>query len=171
MNVAVEAAVPAVVEGWLQGYGLLALFLVFVLEGAMLLYVAPSESLVPAAVALMADTPVEVAAIIAVSVVGATIGQTALFLAAQRGGRAAVLEHRLVRVSEDTMHRFEAWFDRWGDMLVPVSNTLPFTRGMATIPAGFADMRPRRFVVLSAAGTLVFETALALIALNVVNAV
>jgi len=54
---------------------------------------------------------------------------------------------------------------------VPISNTLLFTRGMLTVPAGLAEMDAREFVALSAVGTLVFETALMLLTLGVVSAV
>ena len=46
----------AYAEALLREYGLAALFFVFILEGAMLLYFAPSEALVPAAVAALAQT-------------------------------------------------------------------------------------------------------------------
>jgi membrane protein DedA with SNARE-associated domain len=51
--------------------------------------------------------------------------------------------------------------------VVPVSNSLLFTRGMLTVPAGFAEMRDREFVALSALGTLSFELIWAGIALGV----
>ncbi|MFC7132269.1 MULTISPECIES: DedA family protein [Salinibaculum] len=145
----------------LDQYGLPALFAVFIIEGAMLLYFAPSESLVPAAVLFLAESTADVAAILAVAVVGATIGQTALFLLAKRGGREVIHNRRWVTVGEDRLDRFESWFDRWGPLVVPVSNTLLFTRGMLTIPAGLAEMDTRTFVALSALGTLSFELILA----------
>ena len=148
-------------EQLLQRYGLVALFFVFMLEGAMLLYFAPSESLVPAAVLFLAESTADVAAILAVAVVGATIGQTALFLLAKRGGREVIHNRRWVTVGEDRLDRFESWFDRWGPLVVPVSNTLLFTRGMLTIPAGLAEMDTRTFAALSALGTLSFELILA----------
>lgn len=157
-----------------QQYGLLALFAVFVIEGAMLLYFAPSESLVPAAVVLFGaggesiDIPL-LTIIIVISVVGATIGQYALFLVAKRGGREWLLEKRWFRISESKLDRFDAWFDRWGPLAVPLSNTLLFTRGMLTVPAGFAEMDDRQFVVLSAVGTLSFECILAAITLGVLQ--
>ena len=40
---------------------------------------------------------------------------------------------------------------------------------MLTIPAGLAGMETRRFVVLSAIGTLVFETVLAALTLGVIS--
>ena len=142
-------------------YGFVALFAVFVVEGVMLLYVAPSESLVPAAVLLLADSLADYAFVILVAVAGATLGQTLLFVLARRGGRNYLSRRSWFRVSDETVARFEGWFDRWGRLAIPVSNTLPFTRGMLTVPAGFAEMRLREFVVLSALGTLTFEVILA----------
>jgi len=157
---------------WLDQYGLIALFCILILEGAMLLYFAPSESLVPLGVTLLADSATDyasIAAVIGVAVVGATIGQYALFLLAKRGGREYLLKKRWFRIDEDQLDRFDGWFQRWGRVVVPVSNALLFTRGMLTVPAGFADMNDWEFVVLSALGTLVFQTWLAAAALYAVE--
>ncbi len=145
----------------LGDYGFAALFFVFILEGAMLLYFAPSESLVPFAVTFLASSTADLVFIIAIAVVGATIGQYALFLLAKHGGREYLLEKSWVRIDPDRLDRFDGWFERWGPIVVPVSNTLLFTRGMLTVPAGFAEMDDGRFVVLSALGTLSFEVILA----------
>jgi membrane protein DedA with SNARE-associated domain len=140
---------------------LVVLFVVFVLEGAMLMYFMPSELVVPGALAVLGASPERVAAVLLVAVVGATVGQYALFRVARRLGREYLLESRWFRVGEDRLDRFEGWFDRWGPVVVPVSNALLFTRGMLTVPAGLADLDDRRFVVLSALGTAAFESALA----------
>jgi membrane protein DedA with SNARE-associated domain len=150
-------------------YGLYALFCILVLEGAMLLYFAPSEALVPAGVALLAETTSEVAAVILVAVAGATVGQFLLFSFAKRAGREYLLARPWFRVDESRLERFDRWFDRWGPVVVPVSNALLFTRGMLTVPAGFAEMRDWQFVVLSALGSLVFQTWLALAALGLLG--
>lgn len=163
----------AFVETLLRRYWLIALFAIFVLEGAMMLYFAPSESLVPAAVGLAAATDVAPATsrvyalVIVTAVVGATIGQYLLFLLAKRWGREWLLDRPWFRVSDEQLGRFEGWFSRWGLLAVPVSNTLLFTRGMLTIPAGLADMDDATFVVLSALGSLSFQTILALMTLGV----
>ncbi|WP_115864425.1 DedA family protein [Halorussus litoreus] len=159
-------------RAWLDQYGLLALFLILILEGAMLLYFAPSESLVPIGVSLLADGPRDypaIAAVIGVAVVGATIGQYALFALAKRGGREYLLEKRWFRIDGDQLDRFDGWFQRWGRVVVPVSNALLFTRGMLTVPAGFAEMDDAEFVVLSAVGTLIFQAWLAAAALYVID--
>ena len=147
-------------------YGLVAVFAVFVLEGAMLLVFAPNESVVPLAVLALADSTADVAAIVGVAVVGATVGQAALFVLARVAGREFLLERGWIRVGEDRLETFDAWFDRWGPVAVPATNTLLFVRGMVTVPAGLSEMDLRTFVVLSALGTLVFETLLAALAVH-----
>lgn len=154
----------------LAEYGLIALFFIFILEGAMLLYFAPSESLVPFAVASPLATGMsDYALVIGIAVVGATIGQYLLFLLAKRGGREYLLEKRWFRISDERLTRFDEWFARWGPVVIPVSNTLLFTRGMLTVPAGLAEMRDRRFIVLSALGTFLFESILAALTLGVID--
>jgi membrane protein DedA with SNARE-associated domain len=120
-------------------------------------------------VALLASSTIEVAVVILVAVAGATVGQFALFTFAKRGGREYLLSKPWFRVSEDRLDRFDRWFDRWGPLVVPVSNALLFTRGMLTVPAGLAEMEDWQFVVLSALGSLVFQTWLALVALGLLG--
>jgi membrane protein DedA with SNARE-associated domain len=151
----------------IDDYGIYALFCIFILEGAMLMYFAPSEALVPFAIATLATTPngydwPMIALIMAMAVAGATVGQVALFLLAERGGREWLLEKPWFRVEESKLDRFDGWFDRWGPAAVPASNALLFTRGMLTVPAGVSEMDVREFAALSALGTLVFEAWIAL---------
>jgi membrane protein DedA with SNARE-associated domain len=157
-------------EHLLAQYGYLALFCIFLLEGAMLLYFAPSESLVPGAIILLTNqSPIEIIFVIGIAVIGATIGQTALFLLAKRGGRKYLLNHRWFRVSEERVEQFDQWFERWGTLSITASNTLPFVRGMLTVPAGFARMDSHYFIFVSALGTIIFESILALLTLSVLG--
>jgi membrane protein DedA with SNARE-associated domain len=167
----IPTGTTSVATDLLNEYGYAALFVIFVVEGCMLLYFAPSESIVPAAVVLLADGIAEHALVIGIAVLGATLGQTLLFLVAKRGGREYLLEKRWFRVSEDRLESFDSWFQRWGRLAVPVSNTLLFTRGMVTVPAGFSEMRTGEFVVLSALGTLSFETILTAVTIGVLGVV
>ena len=149
------------VAGLFQQYGLIALLAVCLLEGAMVLYFAPSESLVPGAIILLADSPADVGLVVGVAVLGTTVGQTALFVLARRGGREYLLTKGWFRIEADRLDRFDAWFARWGPIAVPASNTLLFVRGLLTVPAGVSDMSVRRFVVLSTLGTVSFQIILA----------
>lgn len=162
MNEGIVAEMP----GWLQSllnsdWALVVLFGVFVLEGAMLMYFVPSELLVPGSLALLGHGPEQLIPLLGIAVLGATVGQFALFMIAKRAGREYLLQNRWFRVSDRTLTRFDGWFDRWGGPVVTGSNAMLFTRGMLTVPAGLAKMDSKRFVVLSAMGTLLFESALA----------
>lgn len=153
---------PPWLQTWLDSdWALLVLLGVFLLEGAMLMYFMPSELVVPGALLLVGTAPIDVVTVLGIAVVGATIGQYALFKVARRGGREWLLQRRWFRVSDDTLAKFDGWFDRWGPIVVPVSNSLLFTRGMLTVPAGLSEMDDRTFVLLSAIGTLSFQSILA----------
>lgn len=151
---------------WLQElfaseWALLALLGICVLEGLMLLRFMPSELVVPSALFLVGSSLPDVAAIVAIAVVGTTLGQLLLFFLVRRGGRGYVLEKRWFPVGEERLDRFDAWFDRWGTIAVPLSNTLLFVRGLLTFPAGLSEMDWRAFLALSALGSAVFQSILA----------
>lgn len=141
--------------------GLLVLFAISVLEGAMMLRFMPSEFVVPSALLLIGTSIPTVVAIVAVAVVGTTIGQTILFYLARRGGREYLLQKGWIPISESRLERVDGWFAKWGQVAVPLSNTMLFVRGLLTVPAGLSDMKVRRFVVLSAVGSLFFQSILA----------
>jgi membrane protein DedA with SNARE-associated domain len=151
---------------WLQSllgseFGLLVLFGVCVLEGAMMLRFMPSELVVPSALLLIGSSPPQVVLVVAIAVVGTTVGQYVLFKLLRRGGREYLLQKRWFRVSESRLDTLDAWFDRWGAIAVPVSNTMLAIRGLLTIPAGLSEMDRLTFIFLSAAGSLCFQSILA----------
>lgn len=160
---------PLQLEGtppWLESLftselALAIFFGICVLEGAMLLRFMPSELVVPAALALIGSSIPQVIAIVAIAVVGTTIGQFCLFCLVRRAGREYVLQKRWFPLTESRLERFDGWFDRWGAIAVPVSNTMLFVRGLLTVPAGLSEMDGRSFVALSAVGSLSFQSILA----------
>lgn len=139
----------------------LVLFGICILEGAMMLRFMPSELVVPSALYFIGSSVSEAVSIVAIAVVGTTIGQFILFVLVRRGGRHYVLQKRWFPISESRLDRFDGWFERWGAIVVPVSNTLLFVRGVFTIPAGLSEMNRRTFVLLSAVGSLSFQSILA----------
>lgn len=153
---------PPAVEALLTSeFALVVLFGISVLEGVMMLRFMPSELVVPSALLLIGSSPPEVVAIIAVAVIGTTAGQFILFTLVRRGGRNYVLQKSWFPVDESRLDRVDGWFDRWGALAVPASNTMLFIRGLLTVPAGLSDMDSRLFVVLSALGSISFQTILA----------
>lgn len=123
----------------------------------MLLYFMPSEIIVPSALFVFGTDLEVIVPIIMLVVSSTTIGQVLLFHITRSRGKDALFDSSLIRVSEDKTEKYEEWFDKWGYGIVPISNTLPFVRGLLTIPAGLSDIGYRRFVLLSASGSLMFQ--------------
>lgn len=150
---------PAWLESLLASeLALVVLLAISILEGAMLLRFMPSELVAPSALALIGSSISDVVAVVAVTVIGTTLGQFLLFRLVRRGGRNYVLRKRWFPVNESRLDRVDGWFERWGAVAVPVSNTMLFVRGLLTIPAGLSDMDGRTFVALSALGSLSFQS-------------
>ncbi|QSX00394.1 DedA family protein [Haloterrigena alkaliphila] len=160
---------PLQLEGlpsWLESlfaseFAFAVLLGICILEGAMMLRFMPSELVVPAALALMGSSIPKVSAIVAVAVIGTTIGQFFLFCLVRRAGREYVVQKRWFPLTESRLERFDGWFDRWGGIAVAVSNTMLVVRGLLTVPAGLSEMDGRTFVALSAIGSLSFQSILA----------
>ncbi|QRV13447.1 DedA family protein [Haloterrigena salifodinae] len=161
--------VPLQLEGmpsWLESlftseFAFAVLLGICILEGAMMLRFMPSELVVPAALALIGSSIPETVAIVAIAIVGTTIGQFLLFCLVRRAGREYVIQKRWFPLTESRLERFDGWFDRWGGVAVAGSNTMLVVRGLLTIPAGLSEMDGRTFVALSALGSLSFQSILA----------
>jgi membrane protein DedA with SNARE-associated domain len=67
---------------------------------------------------------------------------------------------RYILVTEGDVARAERFLVGRGVWALPVARMLPFVRAFASIVAGFVDIPPLRFGVLSAIGTLVYVVVL-----------
>ena len=86
---------------------------------------------------------------------GRAIGMERLGRWADRYGRWLGLDARDVEAAR-------AWFDRHGPFAVLLGRLVPTVRTLISVPAGVARMGRSRFLVLSAAGTLVWAGGLAI---------
>ena len=155
-----------VLEAYLQQYGILFLFAVCVLEGAMVLYFAPSEALVPVSIAVLGADAFTVAAVLFSSVAGSTLGQLTLFLGLRSYGREWLDTSWIPFAQDRHIERSSKHFESYGGFAVAVTNMLPFVRGTMTFPAGLTSYSVLKFAVASLIGSLVFQAALAAVAVN-----
>lgn len=148
---------------FLQTYGYVALFVLLTLETAMILHFVPSEVIVTVAAATLATNGVQLALVIVVSTLGATAGSLVLYAFARYGGRRLLDRHpHFFGLNAKRRARLESWFQHpAGESLVFFLRLLPFFRAAVSIPAGLASMDVRKFTLYSAAGSLVFNAALA----------
>lgn len=100
--------------------------------------------------------------------IGATLGNYVLFLAADRWGyermRPFVDRYgRWLTMDWDEILRARRFLERHGQWVVFLMRFLPIFRTVISIPAGLAHMGHLRFVIFTAAGAAIWNTALILL--------
>lgn len=148
---------------FLHSYGYVALFVLLALETSMILHFVPSEVIVTVAAATLATNRAQLILVVAVSTLGATAGSLALYAFARYGGRRFLDRHpHFFGLNAKRRARLDSWFQHpAGESLVFFLRLLPFLRAAVSIPAGLAEMDVRKFTFYSAAGSFVFNAALA----------
>ncbi len=151
------------VQDVIEQLGALGVALLVILENVF--PPIPSEIVLPFAgfVAQRGDGSVSV--MILAATVGAVTGALVLYAIAALIGQvrlAAFIERfgRWFGVKPTDLARAEAWFDRHAVAAVLLGRCVPLIRSVVSIPAGFRRMRLVPFIVYTAMGSAVWNTAL-----------
>lgn len=127
----------------------------------------PSEVVLPLAGFVAGRGDASPALMIVAATVGSVVGAWALYLIAAAIGPLRL--HSFVRrygrwvgVTELDLERAEAWFDRRAAIALSVGRCVPLVRSIVSVPAGFRQVAPVRFTVLTAAGSAVWNSVLIL---------
>lgn len=139
--------------------GLPALFVVFVLKGALVGKVFPTSVVLPGYVVAVAPTYLAATGIVVLVTIAHVIGQVAVFVASRRYGMDAVGLVPYVEVDPDAdrFRRVERWFDRYGGVAVFATNVVPWSRGLIAIPAGVGGYPSSRYVAHVGVSTLLYH--------------
>ena len=140
--------------------GLPALFVVFVMKGALVGKIFPTSVFLSGYVVLTAPTRAGAATIVVLVTVAHVIGQFAVYTGSRRYGEEIVsaVPYLDLDPSSDRFRRVDHWFDRHGDVAVFGTNVLPWSRGLIAIPAGVSSYPRRRYLVHVGASTLLYHT-------------
>ncbi len=146
--------------------GYTAIFVLSILQSACV--PTSSELTLGFAGVLAAEGKLNLEAVILVGVAGEVIGAYIAWLVGRFWGRAFVDRYgRYILLSHRDLDRAERWYsrhERWG---VFGSRLLPVVRNFVALPAGVAEVPLVRFGVLTAAGSLLWDGAMALIGYEV----
>lgn len=144
---------------FMESYGLIAIFILLVLDGAMLLPVFPGEIALILAVTTFANTPGDLVFLILLTSLASLLGSLLLYGIMRGGGRRVVERFpRLFMMPPRRRERMENTFQKpLGQTLVLFLRVFPLTRVIVNIPAGLAKMPVVRFIILSAIGLVVFH--------------
>ncbi|MGI5467232.1 DedA family protein [Streptomyces sp. CA-132043] len=121
----------------------------------------PSEVILPLAGFTAGQGRINVIAAVAWTTAGSLAGALALYLLGALFGRDRMLNlaGRLPLVKVSDVERTEAWFARHGTKAVFFGRFAPIFRSLISIPAGVEGMRLPKFLALTAAGSLAWNTA------------
>lgn len=136
---------------------------IFVLSVAQSCCVPTSSELTLGFAGLLAsEGKLSLAGVIAVGVLGEVVGACIAWVAGRTLGRGFVDRFgKYLLLTHRDLDRAEAWYDRherWG---VFGSRLVPLVRNFVAVPAGVAEVPIVRFVLLTAAGSLVWDGAMA----------
>lgn len=122
----------------------------------------PSEIILPMAGFAAARGTLVVWQVLLWTTAGSVTGALVLYgLGAWLGrDRLLRLADRLPLASADDVRKAEAWFARHGHKAVLLGRLVPIVRSLISIPAGVERMPLGRFVLLTTAGSAVWNTAL-----------
>lgn len=121
----------------------------------------PSEAVLPLAGFAVQAGRLNLLTALAAATAGSVAGACALYAVGRFGGRPLLYRYRwLLRLDAAALDRADTWFDRHGTPLVFWARMVPLARSVVSVPAGLSEMPPARFVVLTAAGSLVWNALL-----------
>ena len=145
------------IDGWLESYGYLVVFLLVMLESIGL----PGETaLIGAALYAGSTGKLEIWGVIAVAIAGAIIGDNIGFSIGRYGGAKLLLRHgHRIGLHEGRL-KIGIWlFRRHGGTVVFWGRFVSILRTYAAFLAGTNQMAWGRFLVFNAAGAVVWATA------------
>jgi len=124
----------------------------------------PSEVFLPLAGFAAARGEMSLVEAVAWTTLGSLVGALVLYgIGAALGrDRLRAVVDRLPLVHLRDVDRAEAWFARHGAKAVFLGRMVPLVRSLISVPAGIERMRPALFAVLTATGSLIWNTAFVL---------
>ncbi len=155
----------------LRVVGLPALFVFFVLKGAIVGKPLPTSIFLPGYVIAVSATPAETVGIVLVSASGYTFGQLLVYEGARRNGVSYIQAAPRVTISEERLRRGEELFAKYGGAGIFLTNFVPYLRGLILIPAGMAGYPMWRTAVYAFSSTVIYHAAIVVVAVGAFRAV
>src|ERR1700693_6589825 len=144
-------------QHFISQYGYLGLFLVTVLSSACL--PIPSEVAFGLAgafctTAFTAHAQFSVINVVIIGTIGEVVGAVIAYEIGRLAGRAIVDRYgKYILLSHKDLDTSEAWFKKYGAPSVLLGRLVPVVRALISLPAGLAEMKRGRFILLTAIGS------------------
>ncbi len=154
-------------ETWITGimadFGYIGIFLLIMVEN--LFPPIPSEIILTFGGFMTTISSMNVMMVIIVATFGSVVGAILLYKVASFFGKERmtnfVLKYgRILRLKESDIERAENFFLKYGSWAVFLCRMIPLIRSLISIPAGMTKMKMSKFLLLTTAGSLLWNTIL-----------
>lgn len=154
-------------ETWITSimadFGYIGIFVLIMVEN--LFPPIPSEIILTFGGFMTTVTSLNVVMVIIVATLGSVVGAILLYKVASYFGKERltkiVLKYgRILRLKESDIERAENFFLKYGSWAVFLCRMIPLIRSLISIPAGMTKMKMSRFLILTTAGSLLWNTVL-----------
>ena len=153
-------------QSFVTSGGYLAVFILCLLQSCCV--PTSSELTMGFAGVLAAEGKLSLPGVVLVGAAGEVVGSFIAWFIGRSAGRAFVDRYgRYLLLSHRDLDRAEAWYHRHGPWGVFASRLLPVIRSFVALPAGVAEVPLLRFGLMTAAGSLIWDGAMALIGYEV----
>jgi len=160
----IEAALSAITT-----FGLPALFVVFVLKGAIIGKPLATSVVLPGYVFATGHTTWLIALAIVVATVGYVTGQLLIYWIARQYGFETLQSTRFLSVSDSQLDRANRLFQQYSGGGIFVTNLLPYVGSFLCIPAGMARYPVGRLFVYATVSTLLNYVLIVLVVVRSVE--
>lgn len=154
-------------ETWITSimadFGYIGIFVLIMVEN--LFPPIPSEIILTFGGFMTTVTSLNVVMVIIVATLGSVVGAILLYKVASYFGKERltkiVLKYgRILRLKESDIERAESFFLKYGSWAVFLCRMIPLIRSLISIPAGMTKMKMSKFLILTIAGSLLWNTVL-----------
>ncbi|EAO7443858.1 DedA family protein [Listeria monocytogenes] len=154
-------------ETWITNimadFGYIGIFVLIMIEN--LFPPIPSEIILTFGGFMTTVTSLNVVMVIIVATLGSVVGAILLYKVASYFGKERltkiVLKYgRILRLKESDVERAENFFLKYGSWAVFLCRMIPLIRSLISIPAGMTKMKMSKFLILTTAGSLLWNTVL-----------
>ncbi|EOY2823141.1 DedA family protein [Listeria monocytogenes] len=154
-------------ETWITSimadFGYIGIFVLIMVEN--LFPPIPSEIILTFGGFMTTVTSLNVVMVIIVATLGSVVGAILLYKVASYFGKERltkiVLKYgRILRLKESDIERAENFFLKYGSWAVFLCRMIPLIRSLISIPAGMTKLKMSKFLILTTAGSLLWNTVL-----------
>ncbi len=147
----------------MEQFGYLGIFLMMTLEN--IFPPIPSEIVLPFGGFLTTYSRLTILGVITAASLGSVIGAMILYgvgllIDVERIEKIIGRWGHILRIKKEDVHRADAWFDKYGYWTVFFCRMVPVVRSLISIPAGMSNMNFSIFLLLTTAGTLIWNVLL-----------